>query len=307
MKEYYDILELNTGSTEDEIKKSYRRLSKKYHPDLNPNNSEAEEKFKKVAEAYEVLTGKQKPKTTNNFHQHKNVYKARPLKVLVDLDLEDVYYGKEKTVVYQVKDVCDKCSGDGGYDSTTCNQCGGHGRIQQGPFAFVCGNCEGNGKLFKRVCYECNGYGLINKKTEIKLKIPRGANSGSMYTYPNVGDKIKNGIQGDVYFILNIKPHDTYTIDGLNLKMKVTVPILDLILGGEKEFDTLDGVLKIKIPKLTEVNKIFRLKSKGMFDQETNIYGDLYVTINPVLPNNLNENEEMVLNELKSSENFKTI
>ena len=82
MKEYYDVLGLKQGSSEEEIKKAYRKLSKQYHPDLNPNNKQAEEKFKKIAEAYEILTGKQKPKNQNPFSRNpfgNRTYKAKPL------------------------------------------------------------------------------------------------------------------------------------------------------------------------------------------------------------------------------------
>ena len=105
MKEYYKILGLNEGASDEDIKKAYRKMSKKYHPDLNPNNTEAEEKFKQVVEAYEILTGKQKPKNQNqgnpfdgfnpfggfNPFQRGNA-KAKPLKLIIDVDLEEAYY-----------------------------------------------------------------------------------------------------------------------------------------------------------------------------------------------------------------------
>ena len=139
MKQYYDILGLKQDSTDEEVKKAYRKLSKKYHPDLNPNNKQAEEKFKKIAEAYEILTGKQKPKNQNPFYNDFNnraKYKARPLKLIIELTIEETFFGKEKTINYFINDHCSKCNGEGGFEPMTCNQCGGHGNIQQGPFAF---------------------------------------------------------------------------------------------------------------------------------------------------------------------------
>ncbi len=316
MKEYYDILEIKQGSSKDEIKNAYRKLSKKYHPDLNPNNKQAEEKFKKLSEAYGVLTGKQKPKEQNPFSQNpfsqnpfsgrqQRTYKAKPLKLIIELTIEEVFYGKEKTISYPVNNHCSNCNGEGGFEPMTCNQCNGGGHIQQGPFAFVCNNCNGGGKLYKKVCYTCQGKGLTKKQKKLKIKIPKGLGEGQMIPVAGVGDSIKDGITGDVYFIVRIKKHEVYQIEGINLKRKLDVPFLDIILGTEKEFDTVDGKVKIKIPKLSEMNKTFRLKGKGFFDSQTNLMGDMYVTLNPTLPSNLSSVEEDKLRQLKNLPNFK--
>ncbi len=306
MKEYYDILELNEDSDKKEIKKAYRKLSKKYHPDLNPNNKEAEEKFKKIVEAYEILTGKQKPKNQNQFGGgfNQQVY-ARPIKIVIELTIEEVFYGKEKIVNYLINDHCDKCNGDGGFKPTTCNQCTGSGHIKQGPFAFMCNNCGGKGNLYKNICYTCQGKGVVKKQKTLKIKIPKGLSDGEVISVQGVGDKIKGGLDGDVYFIIKIKKHETYLIDGLNLKRKLDIPFLDILLGIEKEFDTIDGKVKIKVPKLSDMNKTFRLKGKGLFDSQTNLVGDMYVTLNPMIPKELSDVEEHKLNELKKLPNFK--
>ena len=305
MKEYYSILGLNEGAKADEVKKAYRKMSKKYHPDLNPNNKDAEDKFKKIAEAYEILTGKQKPKNQNTFGGYPFKTVTRPLKLILELELEEVYYGKHKDVNYQVQDECPKCDGEGGFDSENCNQCGGDGHIKQGPFAFTCNNCNGGGKLYKKVCYTCSGRGSVLTNKTINLKIPLGITDGSMFKYPGIGNYGKGMGRGDVYFKINIKPHHIYTMDGLNLKRNLDLPIIDVLLGVEKEFDTLDGKVKIKIPQLSEVNKTFRLKKKGFKDEPTNIVGDLYVTLNPIIPINLSDVEINKLNELKNLPNFK--
>ena len=308
MKQYYDILGLKQDSTDEEVKKAYRKLSKKYHPDLNPNNKQAEEKFKKIAEAYEILTGKQKPKNQNPFYNdfnNREKYKARPLKLIIELTIEETFFGKEKTINYFINDHCSKCNGEGGFEPMTCNQCGGHGNIQQGPFAFMCNNCSGGGKLFKKVCYTCQGKGLVKKQKTLNVKIPRGVGDGQILPVTGVGDKIKDGIPGDVFFVIKIKNHPTYQLEGLNLKRKLDIPFLDILLGTEKEFNTIDSKVKIKIPKLSEMNKTFRLKGKGLTDSQTSIVGDMYVTLNPILPKNLNSIEEDKLRQLKNLPNFK--
>lgn len=313
MKEYYDILGLNEGSSDEEIKKAYRKMSKKFHPDLNPNNKEAEEKFKKVVEAYEILTGKQKPKNNNQgnpfggfnpFNPFGGQQKVKPLKFSLELTLEESYHGCDKSISFHSTDPCVKCNGEGGFEPNTCNQCKGNGFISQGPFMFSCNNCGGNGKIFKTVCYTCNGNGVTNIVKTIEVKIPKGTSEGSFFNYANAGTWHKGGQRGDVYFITSIKPHEVYQLDGLNLKRKIDIPVLDILLGTESEFDTLNGKVKIQIPKLSEMNKTFRLKSKGFVDGATGIAGDLYVTINPTLPKELTDIEEVKIKELKEMPNF---
>jgi molecular chaperone DnaJ len=309
MKEYYDILGLKEGSDKSEIKKAYRKQSKKYHPDLNPNNKQAEENFKKVSEAYEILTGKQKPKQQNPFGGggFRRQVKAKPIKLVIELTIEEVFHGEEKVINYFMNDHCIKCDGEGGFEPSTCNQCGGRGHVQQGPFAFMCNNCNGGGTLYKNVCYSCQGKGLIKKQKTLKIKIPKGLGDGEIIPVQGVGDKIKGGITGDVYFIVKIKKHNIYSIEGLNLKRKLKVPFLDIILGIEKEFETMDGKVKIKIPKLSDMNKTFRLKGKGFIDSQTNLVGDLHVTLEALLPKELSDVEEDKLKQLRNSPNFKTL
>lgn len=311
MKEYYSILGLNDGANTDEVKSAYRKMSKKYHPDLNPNNPKAEEKFKKISEAYGILTGKQKPKNQNPFGGGQGFSgnrgfsgRVKPLKLVLELTLEEVFYGKDKVIKYQAKDSCNNCGGNGGFEPQNCNQCGGNGHIQQGPFMFSCNNCAGSGILYKENCYSCNGEGTTLKNKEVSIKVPKGITEGTMFKYPGIGNFIKGSGYGDVYFIIQIKRHEIYQMDGLNLKRKLDVPILDIILGIDKEFETLSGKLKIKIPALSETNKIFRLKGMGFLDEQTNIKGDLYITLNPLIPKELNDVEKYKLNELKKLPNF---
>jgi molecular chaperone DnaJ len=303
MEEYYKILGLTRGASQEDIKKSYRKLSKQYHPDLNPDNPEAEENFKKVVEAYEILTGKQKPKQENPFTYQRR-FKANPIKLFVQITMEEAYHGTNKTVDYDINSTCHKCDGEGGFDPLICNQCDGKGHIQQGPFAFVCNNCGGGGKIHKTVCYTCGGGGSVRTNKSVEIKIHKGTTDDTIFNYPNGGNVIKGAEPGDVYFVLKIKPHPVYQLEGLNLKRKLDVPILDILLGVEKEFDTFEGKLRIKIPKLSETNKTFRLRGKGFVDGSTHISGDMYITLNPILPKELNETETELINQLKKSDNF---
>lgn len=165
VKDYYNILEVNKNSTEEEIKKSYRKLSKKYHPDLNPNNAEAENKFKEIAEAYSILSDKDKKSNYDNygdpngrpnsfggmnmedvfsnffgggnpfggnpFGGRRNVVvKGSDIRININLSLEDVFTGVNKKIKYKRKSKCNTCSGTGG-DQINCTTCNGHGMVNQ--------------------------------------------------------------------------------------------------------------------------------------------------------------------------------
>tara|TARA_R110001592_G_scaffold350329_2_gene646383 strand:+ start:5817 stop:6758 length:942 start_codon:yes stop_codon:yes gene_type:complete len=312
MKDYYNILGLNGNASDEEVKKAYRKLSKKYHPDLNPNNKDAETKFKNISEAYAILTGKQKPKQEPNmggnpfggFGGNPFGRNTRPLKIKITTSLEDIFNGSIKEVQYKAKESCFKCNGEGGHNPQTCNQCGGRGHIQQGQFMFVCNNCEGTGSIYKTTCYTCKGEGSIMTNKKVSIKIPKGVTEGTVIRYPNIGD-FNKGTYGDVYFYIEVKPHPTFKMDGLNLKRELDVPIIDILLGSEREFETLSGLVKIKIPKLSDLDKTFRLKGKGFYDEQTNIIGDMYVKLKPQVPKKLTQEEETKLKELKSQPNFK--
>ena len=182
MEKYYKVLGLNPGSTEEEIKKAYRKLAIKYHPDKNPDDTQAEEKFKEITEAYKILTGKQKPKERvkpnfNPFEAFKDTFgfnpfggnpfgmnKGRTIVYDLVLELEEVFNGVTKKINIEKKVLCDTCNGFGGLNPVSCNQCNGVGSTQQGNFIFMCNNCVGKGILFTQKCGGCNGGTKVETK-----------------------------------------------------------------------------------------------------------------------------------------------
>lgn len=317
MEQYYKVLDLNSGASEEEIKKSYRKLSKKYHPDLNPDNPEAEEKFKEVVEAYEVLTGKQKPKQEqrggngfnpfdifNNFNggPFGGFNKGRTIIQNLELELEESFEGVTKSITISKRVICKTCQGHGGLNPQTCNQCNGQGATRQGNFMFMCNNCGGKGLLFTSKCGSCHGGTIIENK-EFNITIPKGLANGTQIVKQGYGNEVIDGIPGDIVINLIVKKHPIFELDGINIKTNVEVPILDIFLGTEFDFKTLDGDVKIKIPRLSDPTKPFRLKNKGMYDRKNN-RGDLYINIKPKFPIELTSQEEALLNALKNSPSF---
>ena len=110
--------------------------------------------------------------------------------------------------------------------------------IQHGPFMFMCNNCGGNGNLFKDKCNSCNGSGRMYITKSIEINIPKGTTPDTAFNYPNIGD-YNGGQNGDVIFIIKLKKHSVYELDGLDLKRYIEIPLLDILLGIDKEFNTL--------------------------------------------------------------------
>lgn len=312
MNRHYQVLGLNSKASQDEIKKAYRKLSKKYHPDIN-KKPEAENKFKEISEAYQVLTGKTKvkpPPTVNPFNNFNgfNQNRQRKAKNIIynlEITLEEAFSGTYKNVLLRKNKVCVKCDGEGGLDKKACNQCQGNGAIRSGNTIYMCNNCLGKGFLFLKKCGSCNSKGYTEENTSISVNIPKGVRNNENIVKQNIGNEIASGINGDVIFNVKIKRHGLFELNGKDLRTIKNVSILDIFLGGEFNQKTLDGEVKIKIDKNTDTNKPLRLKGKGMY--EGNLRGDLIVKLNPKFPQELTAQEQALLNALRNSPNFKTL
>ena len=330
MKNYYEILGVEENSSPEDIKKSYRKLAVKYHPDKNPGDTVAEEKFKEISEAYDILSDPNKKSNYDNSRKfggtdfgggfghmddmiknfiNRNVrrptMKGQDLKVSIELSLEEIYQGVKRTIRYARKESCDTCGGVGGKEGS-CNSCGGNGFIKQmvrDPFGNTqllmntCPNCMGSGKILVDPCGTCGGEGSTIKNEEIDVTIPPGVQNGSMFSKRGYGNHTRNGVPGDLILVILEKPHDTFIRSGQDLNTNVFLTYPDMILGVEKEIKTIDGKIKIKIPGMSKPNDVLRIKEKGMKFNE--VRGDLMLTINLEIPIIVNEEYKQTLEKLK--------
>lgn len=307
MNPHYQVLGVNSNSSEEDIKKAYRKLSKKYHPDLNPDNPKAEDMFKKVSEAYNYLTNKKN--THNNIHDFfggvpRRKQKARTILYNLEITLEEAFYGSQKELEIVKNVVCDNCNGEGGLDKVSCNQCNGQGILKGNNTFYMCNNCLGKGFLFIKKCGTCGMTGYKKVREKINININPSILNNKKLTKIGIGNEIKDGIPGDILININIRKHEDFELDNHNLKIKKSVSILDILLGGDFIVKTLDGEVKIKIPQFSDVSNYFRVKNKGM-RKENNKRGDLYVKIEPKYPKQINPQEMALINALKNSPNFK--
>ncbi|MDR7869758.1 MAG: DnaJ C-terminal domain-containing protein [Tissierellaceae bacterium] len=291
-KDYYKILEVDKSASQDEIKKSYRRLAKKYHPDLHPDDKNAQEKFKEINEAYEVLGDEEKKKQYDMFGSSYNFSGGQ------NFDPSQYGFGDGYTYTY---------SSNGGDFSDFFNMFFGGGDLF---------GSAGSGKRDKsrsysqRQSYESElnitteeGYKGATKEVSLNfggetknlsIKIPKGI-------FPGKKLKIKGekwGIPGDVLFKINFVDNKKYILEGLDITLKVDVLPWEAALGTKAVINTLDGKIKVNIPKGIESGKKIRIPKKGYRDMKSNV-GDLYIEINIVNPPSLSQEEEELYEKLK--------
>ena len=327
--DYYSLLGVRKDSTPEEIKKAYRRLAMQYHPDKNPGDSEAEKKFKAIAEAYETLSDPDKrrkydnpgnpwtdaffgssPFQTGDFssfyeqtRRKKPPIRGKNINTIITLTLEEIMSGVVKKIKLRRRVLCTPCSGTGAENSDliSCPTCGGMGRVNKtihhpiGELVTqeICRSCEGGGKIAKKTCTVCSGSGTNPTEEEIEINIPKGSVSGTSFIVSGRGDWTKFAENpGDLIVGVEEYFHSVFKRDGLNLICEKSISFKEACLGTEVEFPNLKGAsLKIKIQPGTNPGKILRLPGKGIPDFNSFGCGDILVKINMKIPTDLTEKQ----------------
>jgi len=322
MNKYYEILGLKSGASQEEIKKAWKKMALEWHPDRN-QSEEAGTKIQEINEAYEILSGKkqapreepqanpfQNPFGGNRFRNRGFRMKARPINLVLDLTVEEVYNGTTKRVQFHVDRTCGGCHGTGGLKTTACPVCQGKGMytdrdMRFGMHTFVmCNNCSGSGQVRLESCGTCHSKGTTVQVETIDLKITKGTVEGSKIIVTNSGSDVPGADRSDVFFTIHVLSHPIYELSGLNVNKKEELSFVDMVLGKNVEIETLAGKFKIDVPTNCEANKVVRLRGLGLIDEETGITGDLYVKLVPKVPKEITEEEKQILEKLRSSVNF---
>jgi len=322
-KNYYEILGVSRDANETDIKKAYRKLSKQYHPDLNPDNKEAEDKFKEIAEAYEILSNPQKKQNYDQYGDpngnpfgYDNMFtrQARPIvprgenvRVNLTLTLEEMFNGTEKKIKYRRKNKCGSCSGEGG-KTESCTTCNGSGHVMHEVNTFfgrarqlgLCNNCNGIGRVVVDSCKTCNGSGVEYIEEELDVNIPRGVDENDSFTQRGKGNHARGGTTGDLWIRIIPKPHNKFIRKDLDLHHRLMLDYPTLVLGGKIDFETLDGKLRLTIKKGTEIGESLRIPNKGMIRNGRR--GDILLETWLEIPKNLSEEEEKIVESLKNND-----
>jgi len=311
----FEVLGIDRSSSPKDIDKAYKELAKKYHPDVC-EDPDAEEKFKEIQSAYELLSNK----SSNNMHFRSrptppdfgfeffshSVYKGRNIQQQVEIELKDVLTGCEKLISYKSSTICKDC--DRGYvDFLNCEQCGGTGQMQllNGPFliATSCNKCQGRGKIGIKKCEKCKGIGELGSEEKfVNITIPQGIESGMQLIFPGHGEEsINGGIKGDLILVVFVKEHALYKREDANLIIEVPVSYTQLCLGCDLDVPCITGeMVTIKIPDKCQVGSKFKVKGRGIFSRGR--IGDMIVCLKLEIPKNINKEYKEVLLKLSEME-----
>lgn len=330
-QDYYSILEVDRKSTYDQIKNAYRKLAIKYHPDKNKNNQAAEEKFKNISEAYDILSDENKRAEYDrrlNYHGEKtSVFwsdfvhqkkdrrnyrgpKGQDLHVKIDLSLNEIYHGTKKTIKYNRYVKCDDCSGLGAEDLQVdqCGICNGTGIIQQkinnstivAYHTTPCVSCDGIGTFFKNKCMTCQGDGRIGHKSTINITIPKGIKGNSTSKMSSGGHCGKNlGQYGNLIVTYIETPHEKFSRHGDDLHYELEINPSMALMGGSVFIDTMIDKQKILIPKGTRHGDKIKIQDFGMPKIDTDEYGSLIINIQIKIPQHLTREQQDILYKLR--------
>ncbi len=334
MSDLYATLGVSPSATGEEIKKSYRKLARQLHPDVNPGKEEA---FKAVTAAYETLSDPQKRaqydrggSTTSaagagfSFTDIMDAFfggggesgprsrqrRGQDALIRVQIDLRDAVFGGEREITVDTAVGCTPCAGSGaepGTGTRSCAVCGGRGQIQQMQRSFMgnvmttrpCGTCQGYGTVIASPCVQCSGDGRVRSRRTLPVRIPAGVDSGNRIQLTGEGEVgAGNGPAGDLYIEIAIAPDSTFVRRGNDLHATVEIPMTAAALGTVLSLNTLDGPHEVDIIPGSQSGQSVTLRGLGVTKLRGSGRGDLIVHFEVVTPRNLDDAQRELLHQL---------
>ncbi len=286
--DYYKILGIEKNSTQEEIKRAYRKLARKYHPDLNPNDKEAEKKFKEINEANEALSNTENRKKYDKYGK--------------DWKHADEFDNAQQQRQQSSSGFQGQSSGSfsGSDYSDFFESMFGGGRKRGGNIKFKGQDFHAELHLDLRDVYETHKRTLTVNGKNIRLTIPAGVKNGQIIRIKGYGGEgLNGGPKGDLILKFSIANHTKFKRDKDNLYTTVDIDLYKAILGGETTIDTFDSKVKLKVSPETQSGTKVKLRGKGfpVYKKEGE-FGDMYITYNVKLPTKLSEKEKELFNEL---------
>ena len=334
-KDYYKVLGVKRDASQKEIRKAYRELARKYHPDMNPDNKLAEETFKDIQEANAVLSD---PEKRQMYDQLGSGWRAG-----ADFSPPPGWEG-QRVEFHDLGDLGDLFGGRGGGGFSDFFQSifGGFGMGEAGqPRAGrasstrgsdmeatieldvedihggthrtvtlhsvqVCPECRGSGVRGGQRCPRCGGGGQLEQPKRMKVKISPGARDGTVLRLKGKGERLSpNGPAGDLYLRIKVKPHPLFTIVGEDsVQIDVQVSPWEAALGARIKVPTLEGSVEMSVPPGTQSGSRLRLRGQGLHKRSSG-RGDQYVRVKIVIPSSLSREEEELMKRLAQVSSFK--
>lgn len=350
-RDYYDVLGVAPTAGAEELKRAYRNLAKKFHPDVNKSH-DAPDKFKEIQTAYDILSDEGKRRKYDQFG-HEGVTGSYPegfgggaggpfgdifeaffgqagasrgpnsvargddLREDIELTLEEVAVGAEKTIKFSRMVNCDTCEGTGakpGTSSDTCTQCNGQGQIRFtqntliGTFTTTqtCTRCRGAGKVITSPCQTCSGSGRIRKTRERTVLIPAGAETGLRLRLVGEGDAgERGGPAGDLYLVVFVRDHEIFDRRGNDIECEIPISMARAALGGSIQIPIINGIEELKIMEGTQPDQIYTLRGKGLPDLNGRHKGDQHVIIKVQVPTKLSLEQKELLKQFAATQGEK--
>ena len=327
------MLGVSKTAGEAELKSAFRKIAMEHHPDRNPDNPASEEIFKEAAEAYEVLSDKDKRARYDSMGhaglggggyaadfgsmadifselfgdlfgtRHRGPARGADLRMELSIGFEEAAFGKQTEIKVPKTRACPACEGTGSKSKKrqTCQQCEGSGNIhhRQGFFSISrpCPLCHGRGVFAKDTCPPCRGEGREPFEATLNLSIPPGVDTGTRLRLQGEGATSPDGgPPGDLYVFVRVKEHPLFVREGNDVLCELPISIVQAALGTELEVPTLDGPVKMKIPEGTQTGTIFRLRGKGIARlNNPQARGDQHVRVMLETPTRLSEKQRKLL------------
>lgn len=324
----YSTLGVSESAGQDDIRQAYRKLAKKYHPDANPGDRNAEERFKEIQEAYDILGDPEKRSQFDDARKSGGTFfrqggpdmdfqggfgglgdilsgifgggfggKPRPRSTVVDLAVPFATAARGGTVeaVLEVPRECRICGGVGGSGRETCASCGGSGRVNSGHGFFTtshaCQNCGGRGYTLKDVCGACQGSGRAASRERVTVTVPPGVEDGSVLRIPLGGVNAQAAVR--------VLPDRFLRREGRDIHCDVLITAPQAALGTRVMVRTLDGRVRLKIPEGTQPGTVIRIRGRGAVQH--GVQGDQLVHVQVRIPSGLSLRERELWENLRRS------
>jgi len=323
-KDYYEIIGVSKNATDKEIKTAYKKLARKYHPDVNPGNKEMELKFKEISEAYSVLSNPEKRKQYDHFgHQAFQGFDPSGARggQWQNINMQDMGFdfgnfnfsggfgdifseilgkGRKKKWDFRTRAENEEKGKDINYSMGLSFMDAVSGvsasiSLQKNE---VCTTCGGSGRKSNEICTSCYGRGMIQKTEKIAVKIPKGVDTGSKVRIPGKGEPgINGGPPGDLYILTNVQPHRYFKRMGDNIYVDVPISLQEALLGTKIDIPTLEGWSTVTIRSGTQNGQKLRLKGKGVPHLKGNGSGDLFAVIHIKIPERIDSDSKELIEE----------
>ncbi len=304
-KDYYAVLGVKRDASEKDIRAAYRRLARQYHPDVSPNDKTAEERFKEISEAYEVVSDKEKREKYNRYgHDWQHAEQAEAARAQAGFGGSGPFRYSYSTSGNPNGE--DPFGGGGDFSDIFGGMFGGAGRGGRGQYQTIPGqDVEHPMTVSLEEAYAgttrlLSMPGVDGGPRRIEVKIPAGVRDGSRVRVASEGAPSPfGGPKGDLYLVVSVSHNKTFEREGDDLHVKTPVPLHVAALGGEVEVPTPKGTkLALRLPAETQNGRKFRLKGQGMPHLGGDGRGDLFAEVQVVLPTQLNDEERQLFQRL---------